>query len=129
MAERLKIAFSKDFDSFTNLNKVDFSRAIPFGSFFLINSICQLVSMFETFKEQFVIKEEVDYRKHITVDTALDCIKAMVFQRIIQPDSKLALMEWLPNAPMRHFYEHGLQENQICKLFIGPWRYLNIIFQ
>lgn len=48
--------------------------------------------MFENFKERFVIKEESDNRKHITANTAIDCIKAMVFQRIIQPDSKLALI-------------------------------------
>lgn len=116
-AERLKIAFSKDFDSFTNLDKVEFSQAVPYANFFLINSICRLVSMFETFKKSFVIKEEADHRKHITVDTAIDCIKAMVFQRIIQPDSKLALLEWLPHTSMKHFYEYGLQEPDLQTVY------------
>lgn len=116
-AERLKIVFSKDFDSFTNLDRVDFSRAVPYGNFFLINIICRLVSMFEIFRKRFVIKEEDDKRKHITVDTALDCIKALVFQRIVQADSKLALIEWLPNTPMKHFFEHGLQEPDLQTVY------------
>lgn len=67
-AEKLKIIFSKDFDSFTNLNKVDFSSAVPYGSFFLIHSIFERLEMFPLFKKRFVSND-----KHITIDTALTC--------------------------------------------------------
>ncbi|MHB8125901.1 MAG: IS1634 family transposase [Desulfitobacteriaceae bacterium] len=102
IAEKLKIVFSKDFDSFTNLKKVEFSSAVPYGSFYLINSIFDRLNLFSTFKKQFVSED-----KHISVDTALTCLKAMIFQRIIQPDSKLALTEWLDATPVYHFFNKG----------------------
>jgi hypothetical protein len=34
---RLKIAFSKNFDSFTNIDKVTFGNAVCYGNFYLIN--------------------------------------------------------------------------------------------
>lgn len=98
LARRLKIVFSKDFDAFTNLNKINFSAAVPYGNFFVINAICQQLEMFNVFRNTF---RTID--PHISVNTALDCIKAMIFQRIIQPDSKLALTEWLPLTPLKHF--------------------------
>ncbi len=97
-AKRLKIAFSKNFDSFTNIEKVDFSAAVPYGNFFLIESLANQLKMFDYFKAHFVSSDP-----HITVPTAVQYIKAMVFQRIIQPDSKLALLEWLPLTPLKHF--------------------------
>ncbi|EHQ89159.1 IS1634 family transposase [Desulfosporosinus youngiae] len=102
IAEKLKIVFSKDFDSFTNINKVDFLSAVPYGSFFLIHSIFERLKMFPLFKKHFVSKD-----KHITIDTALTCLMTMIFQRIIQPDSKLALTEWLDATPVRHFLLDG----------------------
>lgn len=102
IAEKLKIVFSKDFDSFTNLNKVDFSSAVPYGSFFLIQSIFERLAMFAYFKNCFKSKD-----KHISIDTALTCLKTMVFQRILQPDSKLALTEWLDATPIQHFLAQG----------------------
>lgn len=98
VAEKLKIVFSKDFDSFTNLNKVDFSSAVPYGSFYLIHSIFEQLGMFAHFKSCFKSKD-----KHISIDTTLTCLKTMIFQRIIQPDSKLALTEWLDATPIQHF--------------------------
>ena len=100
IAEKLKIVFSKDFDSFTNLNKVDFSSAVPYGAFFLIHSIFDRLGMFPLFKKRFVSKD-----KHISIDTSLTCLMTMIFQRIIQPDSKLALTEWLDATPICHFLE------------------------
>lgn len=47
--------------------------------------------------------------KHTTVETALNCVKAMIFQRIIQPESKLALTEWMEDTPIRYFFDHGQQ--------------------
>ena len=102
IAEKLKIVFSKDFDAFTNLNKVDFSSAVPYGAFFLIHSIFKRIGMFPLFKKRFVSKD-----KHISINTALACLMAMIFQRIIQPDSKLALTEWLDETPIRHFLAEG----------------------
>lgn len=102
IAEKLKIVFSKDFDSFTNLNKVDFSSAVPYGAFFLIQSIFERLGMFDLFKNRFKSKD-----KHISTDTTLTCLKTMIFQRIIQPDSKLALTEWLDATPIQHFLGKG----------------------
>jgi len=99
-AQRLKVAFSKDFDSFTNIDKVDFSTAVPYGNFFLINSLCSQLGIFDAFKSNFV-----SHDNHVSVNTAVEYIKAMVFQRIIQPDSKLALTEWLPLTPLKHFVD------------------------
>jgi hypothetical protein len=95
IAARLKIAFSKDFDSFTNIDKVTFGNAVCYGNFYLINNIFEQVGMFETFQRDFT-----SVNKHTTVKTALNCIKAMLFQRIIQPESKLALTEWMENTPI-----------------------------
>jgi transposase len=104
IAARLKIAFSKDFDSFTNIEKLTFGNAVCYGDFFLINSICEQVAMFETFQRDFTTVD-----KHTTVETALNCVKAMLFQRLIQPESKLALTEWMEDTPIRHFFDHGQQ--------------------
>jgi len=98
VARKLKIAFSKDFDSFTNINKVDFSMAVPYGNFFLIYALFEQLKMFDTFKETFSSSDS-----HISVGTAVEYLKAMVFQRIIQPDSKLGLTEWFPLTPLEHF--------------------------
>jgi len=103
-AARLKIAFSKDFDSFTNIDKVTFGSAVCYGDFYLINHIFEKVEMFETFQRDFA-----PVNKHATVETALNCIKAMLFQRLIQPESKLALTEWMEDTPIRHFFDHGQQ--------------------
>lgn len=102
-AERLQIAFSRDFDSFVNLNKVEFSQATPYGSFYLINSIFDQVDMFNVFSEAFVSSD-----KHISVPTALEYIKAMIFQRIIQPDSKLALTEWVKTTSIPYFLKDNI---------------------
>ena len=104
IVQKLKVVFSQDFDSFTNINKVDFSAAVPYGNFFLIDAICQQLGMFNSFKSCFVSLDS-----HITVNTAVNYIKAMIFQRIIQPDSKLALTEWLPLTPLNHFIDHGYE--------------------
>ncbi|PKM78993.1 MAG: transposase, partial [Firmicutes bacterium HGW-Firmicutes-13] len=97
-ARRLKIAFSRDFDSFTNIDKVDFSTAVPYGNFFLVESLSKQLELLEHFSSKFVSSDP-----HITVPTAVWYIKAMLFQRIVQPDSKLALLEWLPLTPLKHF--------------------------
>lgn len=97
-ARRLKIVFSRDFDSFTNIDKVDFSAAVPYGNFFLIDSLLDQLEMFEHFRSSFVSTDP-----HITVSTAVEYIKAMLFQRIVQPGSKLALLEWMPLTPLKHF--------------------------
>ncbi len=99
-ARRLKIAFSSDFDSFTNINKVDYAAAVPYGNFFFINSLFEQLEMFEYFRSNFVSRDP-----HLTVPTAVMYLKAMLFQRIIQPDSKLAIQEWLPLTPLNHFLE------------------------
>jgi transposase len=109
-AKRLKIAFSGDFDSFTNIDKVDFSAAVPYGNFFLIESLCNQLEMFEYFRSNFVAPDP-----HITVPTAVRYLKAMLFQRIIQPDSKLALLEWLPLTPLKHFL--GIEELDLQTLY------------
>jgi len=97
-ARRLKIVFSRDFDSFTNIDKVDFSAAVPYGNFFLIDSLLDQLEMFEHFRSSFVSTDP-----HITVSTAVEYIKAILFQRIVQPGSKLALLEWMPLTPLKHF--------------------------
>jgi len=101
-ARRLKIAFSPDFDSFTNLNKVKYLSAVPYGNFFLIEYCLKQLGMFDYFQYNFVSPDP-----HITVSTALKGIKAMLFQRLLQPDSKLALLEWLPLTPLKHFLAPG----------------------
>lgn len=112
VAEKLKVVFSKDFDSFTNLNKVDFSNAVPYGNFFLINAIFEQLKVFPTLNKRFVSND-----KHICVKTALACLKAMVFQRIIEPDSKLALTEWLVQTPVRHFLDGGQKEPDLQTIY------------
>jgi len=97
-ARRLKIVFSRDFDSFTNIDKVDYLSAVPYGNFYLIDSLFNQLEMFEYFKSHFV-----SHNPHITVPTVAKYIKAMLFQRIIQPDSKLAIQQWLPLTPLKHF--------------------------
>ncbi|KFD40884.1 hypothetical protein HY02_07430 [Peptococcaceae bacterium SCADC1_2_3] len=112
IAARLKIAFSKDFDSFTNIEKVVLGSAVCYGDFYLINNIFEQVAMFETFQRGFT---PVD--KHTTVETALNCIKAMIFQRIIQPGSKLALTEWMDDTPIRYFFDHGQQHPDLETIY------------
>ena len=97
-ARRLKIAFSRDFDSFTNIDKVNYTAAVPYGNFFLIESLLSQLKMFEHFRANFVSRDP-----HITVPTAVMYVKAMLYQRIIQPDSKLAIQEWFPLTPLHHF--------------------------
>lgn len=99
-ANRLKIAFSKDFDSFTNIDKVEFNSAVPYGNYYLINSLSSNLKIFEFFKNNFLSTDN-----HITAETATQYIKAMIFQRIIQPDSKLALVENYQATPLKHFLE------------------------
>lgn len=97
-AKRLKIAFSKDFDSFTNIDKVDFASAVSYGNYYLIDKLCFKINLFNNFDSTFNSSDN-----HITVNTAIEYIKAIVFQRIIQPDSKLALVENYSDTPLKHF--------------------------
>ena len=97
---RLKIVFSRDFDSFTNIKKVDFSAAVHYGNFYLIESLLKQLGICDYFRNHFISRDP-----HITVPTAVEYIKAMLFQRIIQPDSKLAFLEWLPLTPLEHFLD------------------------
>ena len=101
-AKRLKIAFSKDFDSFTNIDKVDFPSAVPFGNYYLLDKICSQLNLFEFLKNNFTSSNN-----HISVNTAVDCIKAMIFQRIIQPDSKLGLVDNFDLTPLEHFLSYN----------------------
>lgn len=97
-AKKLKIAFSKDFDSFTNIEKVDFTQSVSYGDFYLINSLCVQTGIFDAFLSSFVSTD-----RHITAQTAVEYIKALVFQRISQPDSKLALVDEFPHTSLPHF--------------------------
>jgi len=97
-ARKLKIVFSKDFDSFTNIDKVDFAAAVPYGNYYFIHALCSQLKMFDFFNNEFISSDN-----HISVSTAIEYIKAMIFQRIIQPDSKLALVENFPLTPLKHF--------------------------
>jgi len=101
-ANRLKIAFSKDFDSFTNIDKVDFASAVPYGNYYLIDILCSRLKLFDHFDSSFSSSDN-----HITVKTAVQYIKAMIFQRIIQPDSKLALVDNYLETPLKHFLDLG----------------------
>src|SRR5690554_1141287 len=104
-ANRLKIAFSKNFDSFTNIDKVEFSSAVSYGNYYLLNNLSLSLGIFEFFKNNFQSTDD-----HLTAQTAVEYIKAMVFQRIIQPDSKLALVENYKATPLKHFL---LLENKL----------------
>src|SRR5690625_3283232 len=97
-AEKLKIVFSKDFDSFTNMNKVDFSSSTSYGDFYLLNQIWNQLGISETFRQSLQSSD-----RHITIQTAIEYIKAMVFQRVSQPDSKLAVIEEYPDTSLPHF--------------------------
>lgn len=97
-AEKLKIVFSKDFDSYTNYEKIKFLSSVSYGDFYLIDFIMKDIDLFNIMEEKF---KSVD--SHITVKTAIDCIKAMVFQRIINPDSKLAFTQWHHKTPINYF--------------------------
>jgi len=98
IAKRLRVAFSKDFNSFTNIEKVKYRAALPYGNFYFLDSLFNQVEIFKYFQSHFTSSDS-----HITVNTAVMYIKAMLFQRIIQPDSKLAIKEWLPLTPLPHF--------------------------
>ncbi|MDQ0255323.1 hypothetical protein J2S74_002705 [Evansella vedderi] len=50
-AQKLKIAFSKDFDAYTNIDKVDFSKSVPYGDYYLLDSICNQIGMFQDFSK------------------------------------------------------------------------------
>lgn len=97
-AKRLKIAFSKDFDSFTNIDKVDFASAVSYGDCYLIDNLCSRLNLFNHFDSTFNSSNN-----HITVNTAIQYLQAIVFQRITQPDSKLALVENYSETPLKHF--------------------------
>jgi len=97
-ANRLKIAFSKDFDSFTNIDKVDFTSAVSYGNYYLLNKLSSSLGIFEYFKNNFLSTDN-----HIRAETAVEYIKAMILQRIIQADSKLALVENYQATPLKHF--------------------------
>ncbi|MED3645202.1 IS1634 family transposase, partial [Caldifermentibacillus hisashii] len=97
-AERLKIAFSKDFDSFTNIDKVDFNQSVPYGHFYLLEAINKQIKLFDSLEASFESSDP-----HITVSTAIEYIKALVFQRVWQPNSKLALKEEYPYTALPHF--------------------------
>ena len=56
--------------SFTDLNKADFSSAVPYSSFFLIHSIFERLAMFARFKNCFKSKDKL-----ISIDTALTCLR------------------------------------------------------
>jgi len=101
-ANRLKVAFSKDFDSFTNIDKVDFSSAVSYGNYYLLNTLSSSIGLFDFIKNNFLSTDN-----HITVETATQYIKTMIFQRIIQPDSKLSLVENYQATPLKHFLELG----------------------
>ena len=98
MAEKLKIVFSNDFDSFTNINKIDYSCASSYGNFYLLDSICNKTGLFSKVKKNLVSLDS-----HITTSTATECIKAMVFQRLLKPDSKLAFLDWEPTTSLKYF--------------------------
>jgi len=98
LAKRLKIAFSKDFNSFTNVNKLEFSSSFSYGNYYLIDILFKRFKMFEYFEKHFVSSD-----KHIRVRTALEYIKAMIFQRIIKADSKLSLVENHHMSPLKYF--------------------------
>ncbi len=97
-ANRLKLAFSKDFESFTNIDKVSYSSAIPYGNFYLIDALASQLELFDSLKNDFKSSDT-----HITVNTAIDYLKTIIFQRIIQPDSKLALVDSYNLTPLNHF--------------------------
>src|SRR5690625_1545431 len=99
-AEKLKIVFSRDFDSFTNMNKVDFSNSTSYGDFYLLNQIWNQLSITDTFNQSLQSSD-----RHITTQTAIEYIKALVFQRVSQPDSKLALTEEYPYTSLPHFVD------------------------
>ncbi len=98
MAEKLKIVFSKDFDDFTNLNKIDYSSAVSYGSFVLLDSLFSQSGLFAKMQKTLVSQDP-----HITTQTTAECIKAMVFQRLLKPDSKLAFLDWAPTTPLPYF--------------------------
>ena len=98
IARKLKIVFSKYFDSFTNLNKVNFSSAVPYGNFYLIHSICEKLSLFQTFTNQFTA-----LNCHVSVETAVQYIKAMVFKKMINPDNKITFIDWYSHTSLRYF--------------------------
>ncbi len=99
-ANRLKIAFSKDFDSFTNIDKVNYSAATPYGNFYLIDALASQINLFNSFKKDFKSADS-----HVSVNTALEYLKAIIFQRIVQPESKLALVDWYNLTPLNHFVD------------------------
>lgn len=101
-ANRLKIAFSKNFDSFTNIDKLDFASAVVYGPYYLIDTLCSRLKLFDYFNNTFSSSDN-----HITVNTAVQYIKAMFFQRIIQADSKLSLVDNYHQTPLKHFLKLG----------------------
>ena len=60
--------------------------------------------MFEYFAKHF---KPVD--THITVDTALNYIQLMVLNRIVEPSSKLALIDWIKHTPYKHFFDMNIE--------------------
>jgi len=99
-ASRLKAVFSSDFDSFTNIDKVDFRSAVSYGNYYFIYALCSRLKMFDFFNKRFVSSD-----KHISAAAAVEYIKAMIFQRIIAPDSKLALSDNLSLTPLKHLLD------------------------
>lgn len=61
MAQKLSIVFSKDFDAFTNIDKIDFLKSVPYGDFYLLNSLSNQIGMFQAFHKFFVSTD-----RHIT---------------------------------------------------------------
>lgn len=86
----------------TNIDKVDFSSAVSYGNYYLIDTLSSSFGIFDFFKSKFLSSND-----HITAQTAVEYIKAMIFQRIVNPDSKLALVDNYHATPLKHFLNLG----------------------
>lgn len=97
-ANRLKKAFS-DKSTLADINNIKFNSSVEYGNFRYIINILKELNLFNSFKKSFKA-----VNTHITVNTALEYIQIMILHRIIEPGSKLSLIEWLEHTPYKHFF-------------------------
>jgi len=108
-ARKLKFAFSKKSDKFVDLDSLEICESFAYGHYHLLHHLGKELGLFEYMQSHFTSNDS-----HITVSTAVKYLKALVLQRIIDPDSKHALVEWQENTPLKYL---GIKELDLQTLY------------
>lgn len=102
-AKKLKLVFSSKTKPIDLLSLI-INTSVDYGNFQYLYSLFNKLGMTKYFTKHF---KPVD--SHVTVETALKYIQLMIINRIIEPSSKLALIEWLEHTPYKHFFDVNVE--------------------